>query len=147
MKTTIDLATLIDLRNEAHRCQFKAIERRESRSVIAYFEGKFEAYSKMLELMLGSEATTAPASSEATDAPPPRSDERAYESATEPAPSTIRVHFGISDHSEAVMDIHIAEDGLGAIDQPTKREPTAREMDLIARAMRGSSYLFHSTLI
>ena len=73
-----------------------------------------------------------------------RSDERAYDA---PAAGTIRVQIGISDHSEAVLDIHIAEDGLGGIDQPTKREPTAREMDLIASALRGSGYQFNSTLI
>jgi len=130
---TIAVATLTKLRKQALDCMNRAAELGESRGVITYFDGKFTAYGELLGLL-----------AEATDAQPPRSDERAYDA---PAAGTIRVQIGISDHSEAVLDIHIAEDGLGGIDQPTKREPTAREMDLIASALRGSGYQFNSTLI
>lgn len=132
-----DIATLIKLRKKAHNCQFRAIERKESKSLVSFFEGKVEAYSKLLEILL--ESASAPAPSESSDAPPPRPHERAH--------GSTRLHIGLGEHSEAVMDIHVAEDGLGGIDQPTKREPSISELNVIIQAMLNGRYKIHSTLI
>jgi hypothetical protein len=57
------------------------------------------------------------------------------------------LYIPLDDGREAVLNIAIAEDGLGALDPQTRREPTARELSDVAALLRSAGYRFNSTLI
>lgn len=61
-------------------------------------------------------------------------------------PYVTRLHIKLDDGSEAVVDLHVAEDGRGGIEPVTRREPSIRELDVIGQALRDVRYKFYSTL-
>lgn len=63
------------------------------------------------------------------------------------SPHITRLHISLADDREAVVDIHVTENGIGGIDQPWDREATVREMDLIGRMIADRKYNFNSTLV
>lgn len=62
-------------------------------------------------------------------------------------PSSTTLYIPLDDGKEAVLAISIAEDGLGALDPQTRREPTARELSDVAALLRSAGYRFTSTLL
>lgn len=57
------------------------------------------------------------------------------------------LYIALDHGKEAVLSIAIAEDGLGALDPQTRREPTARELSDVAKLLVSCGYNFNSTLI
>jgi hypothetical protein len=57
------------------------------------------------------------------------------------------LYIPLDQGKEAVLRIFIAEDGLGALDPQTRREPTARELSDVAKLLASCGYNFHSTLL
>lgn len=60
---------------------------------------------------------------------------------------TTRLYIPLDTGKEAAIAITIAEEGLGALDPQTRREPTARELSDIAKLLVSAGYHFSSTLI
>jgi hypothetical protein len=59
-----------------------------------------------------------------------------------PADSEI-LFLPLDQTSEAVLQVTIITSGLGAVDPPTRRAPTARELHQIAELLTRRTYQFH----
>ena len=52
----------------------------------------------------------------------------------------------ISSEEQAVLTVEVETSGVGAVDPPTRRAPTARELERIARSLLARTWKFSSTL-
>ena len=63
-----------------------------------------------------------------------------------PAPKIETLHILLGADSEARIEITVTTDGLGAVDPPCRRAPTASELQVIARYILQRQYHFTSQL-
>ena len=52
----------------------------------------------------------------------------------------------LTSEEQAVLTVEVETCGIGPMDQPTRRQPTARELDAIASALQRRDYQFASSI-
>lgn len=60
-----------------------------------------------------------------------------------PAPTSERIYVTLDDANEATVEITITTRGLGAVDPPIRRAPTARDLHRLADSLARRIYQFH----
>lgn len=63
-----------------------------------------------------------------------------------PPPTSEKLYLPLDATTEAVVEITIKTRGLGAIDPPTRRAPSAKDLHQVAELLTRRIYQFHSEL-
>ncbi len=73
-------------------------------------------------------------------------DDRTLPFAEVPPPASEKLYLPLDATSEAVVEITIKTRGLGAIDPPTRRAPSAKDLHQVAELLTRRVYQFHTEI-